>query len=116
MQTTNVSIAGLNIETNPSRIGSILLDAPNAIGAVPIPASLENEALRTPATINPPTTPPSDGSLEMVGRKCIRNDHYKVVWDFFYMNDQNEQTETKYTTIISGTILPAQRQSVEYRQ
>ena len=62
VHTNNVSIAGLSIDTNPSRIGSLLLEAPSAIGAVPIPASLENEALRTPVTTNPPRIPPRRGS------------------------------------------------------
>ena len=60
-QTNKVSIAGLSIETNPSRMGSLLWEAPNAMGAVPIPASLEKDALRTPSTINPPSTPPIAG-------------------------------------------------------
>ena len=61
-QTIKVSIAGPSIATNPSRIGSLVFAAPWAIGAVPIPASLEKAPRLIPNKINPPTTPPKKAS------------------------------------------------------
>jgi hypothetical protein len=59
VQTTMVSINGPSIAIKPSRIGSLFLEAPWTIGAVPIPASLEKAALLAPVMITAPTTPPA---------------------------------------------------------
>ena len=59
VQTTNVSIAGPSIATKPSRTGSLVLAAPCAMGAVPIPASLEKAARWAPTIMIDPTAPPS---------------------------------------------------------
>ncbi len=62
VHTTKVSIAGPNMATKPSRTGSSVFDAPWAIGAVPMPASLENAPRLIPNKINPPKTPPRNAS------------------------------------------------------
>ena len=50
VQTILVSMNGPIMATNPSRTGSLVLAAPCAIGAVPIPASFENAARFMPVT------------------------------------------------------------------
>jgi hypothetical protein len=45
VQTTIVSIKGPSMATSPSEIGSAVFAFPWAMGAVPIPASLEKAAL-----------------------------------------------------------------------
>ena len=62
VHTTIVSMNGSIIATRPSRTGSFVMAAPWAISDVPNPASFENNARRTPATITAPTAPPMTAS------------------------------------------------------
>ena len=63
VQITTVSINGSSKETIPSVTGSLVLTAEWAIGAEPIPASLENTALLNPK-IKTPKKPPVTPSGE----------------------------------------------------
>ena len=58
----SVSMTGPHIATRPSRIGSLVLAAPWAIASVPMPASLEKAARRTPVTMTVPRTHPATAS------------------------------------------------------
>ena len=69
VQTISVSIIGPSIATKPSRIGSLVLAAPWAIASVPMPASFEKAARRTPVEITAPSTPPATAAPVKASRK-----------------------------------------------